>query len=266
MGARFRELKNMAGGLMLCRKCQAGFSHPHLTAPAQGWKRLRHQLAPPRCAMPQGKAENRSNHNGWKRPGLGCALPSNGSTRTLTVPKSLSLRKPHHIALLAASPSPRGCSRFAKPSQNPSSYTPAGLIPSPPPPGMQLHWRSPQEGVGAKQRGLGSPNPGGLAGLGSSYSRVLLGQDSQQQSPLNQPTTITPGQDQAGNPWEGDRGLDPKTGFHHSPRCSQREGAPHLTAAHTCPCAGTRRAALAGYGPPCTWGGGGSAAPWRARA
>lgn len=41
MGDGFRELKNMAGGLMLCRKYQAGFSH--LTALARGWKRLRHQ-------------------------------------------------------------------------------------------------------------------------------------------------------------------------------------------------------------------------------
>lgn len=47
--------------------------------------------------------------------------------------------------------------------------------------------------AGARQRGLGSPNPRGLAGLGSSFRKVLPGQDSQQGPQLNQPSTITPG-------------------------------------------------------------------------
>jgi len=169
------------GQLVLRGKCQGGLGHPHLAAPAPGWKKLLHRAlchrpASPHCAMPC-HAGSPSDHSGWTGPrplqsrswvpqpgtrhlkqqrGRDTACP--GKPSRIEAP---SQRPPHRQPCPLMSP---GLLRPAKSSQKPSSSTPAGLVPHLPQPDTA---GAPQEGTGAGQRGLESPLSGSLTELGS---------------------------------------------------------------------------------------------------
>lgn len=185
-----KSLGGVGGGqLMLCGKCQAGFSHPHLAEPAQGWKQLLHQpggsvpsatlrqvwLALAHGATPchatREAQRNRSNHNGrtGPRPLQGQELGS--LTRDVSChavlrraqrrfPKNYPPRRQSRPQGLLG-PAKAQPKNPAEPSKNPSKAHPS------------ISWdaaalEEPPRGDRSQAERSGVPIPGGLAGRGSS--------------------------------------------------------------------------------------------------